>query len=161
MMNENAFEQSGNSPPRRTRREMLLAVGLCGTCGKNPADVVGAVRCTPCHRKPMRFRKHSFFIDRAKLFNLRYKDTPVCPRHLLRLWIRQKGRCPLTGRPLTRRSVELDHIHARSKGGSNAASNLRWLDAAVNKARYNFTDEEFVALCKQVIFTHLAKVGAL
>lgn len=70
---------------------------------------------------------------------------------LARLWRTQRGRCALTGRRLGRDNAHLDHIEAKSRGGSDAASNLRWVCSEANLARRELSDAEFVALCADVM----------
>lgn len=67
-----------------------------------------------------------------------------------RLWIAQKGRCALCQKEMMRNRFEaphatiwakrratLDHIHPRSKGGSDAETNLQLAHAICNKRRGN------------------------
>ena len=70
---------------------------------------------------------------------------------LSRLWYKQRGRCALTGRRLTRTNAQVDHIIPASKGGDNSESNLRWLVAECNYAKSDLTNEEFITLCREVV----------
>lgn len=73
-------------------------------------------------------------------------------RALLDLWERQGGRCAYTGRVLTPgQDASLDHIVPRSKGGSNHPHNLQWVSAAVNTAKQDLSENEFLNLCAQVV----------
>lgn len=47
--------------------------------------------------------------------------------------------------------AHLDHIVAASLGGGHGLENLRWLDPLVNVALGNMTDDEFRALCSDVL----------
>jgi 5-methylcytosine-specific restriction endonuclease McrA len=49
------------------------------------------------------------------------------------------------------RTAQLDHILPRAKGGGDHISNLRWLCPEANYAKRDLTDEEFFALCGDVI----------
>ena len=69
---------------------------------------------------------------------------------LFSLWRQQKGLCALTGRKLDR-TAQLDHILAKARGGSDAKGNLRWLCKEANLARRELSDEEFMALCQDVV----------
>lgn len=69
---------------------------------------------------------------------------------LRRLWEQQGGRCALSGRALDD-TAELDHKVPRSRGGLDTYENAQWLAAAVNQAKRNLLDEEFVALCSDII----------
>ena len=46
---------------------------------------------------------------------------------------------------------ELDHVQPKARGGSDSISNLRWVCAEVNIIKRDLTDQEFVALCSQVM----------
>jgi len=48
-------------------------------------------------------------------------------------------------------SYSLDHITPKSKGGSCSIDNCQILCSAVNKAKHNLYDEEFIQLCRDVI----------
>lgn len=67
-----------------------------------------------------------------------------------RLWYLQRGRCALTGRKLDR-SAQLDHILPKVRGGIDAIGNLQWVCEAANIAKRHMTDEEFTALCADVM----------
>jgi len=92
-----------------------------------------------------RLRQKHFFRWRAKNCG----SAEITADDLASLWRKQRGRCALSGRKLSR-DAHLDHIIPRSKGGQSEISNLRWLDPWVNVARRNLSDEEFVGLCRQV-----------
>ena len=64
---------------------------------------------------------------------------------------KQKLLCVLTGIKLTRENMSVDHIIPMSKGGSNEPQNIRLVDKDVNLARRALTDEQFFALCRNVI----------
>jgi hypothetical protein len=71
---------------------------------------------------------------------------------LERLWLAQGGRCAVTGVALSPGDgASLDHITPRSRGGTHDPSNLRWVLTAVNTAKSNLTDAEFLALCAAVV----------
>jgi len=69
---------------------------------------------------------------------------------LMSKWKSQNGLCALSGRKLDRQA-HIDHILPVSRGGTNEASNLQWLDPMINQAKSNMTDQEFLDMCKQVI----------
>lgn len=62
----------------------------------------------------------------------------------------QNYQCALTGRHLTPKNAELDHVVPRSKGGTNERENLQWLHKQVNRAKGTMTQSEFVAMCQEV-----------
>jgi 5-methylcytosine-specific restriction endonuclease McrA len=92
-------------------------------------------------------RQDHFFVWRARNWSARFK-VRVTPSQLAHMWIRQQGRCALSGRPLGR-DAHLDHVVPQACGRHDI-TNLRWLDPAVNVARQNMDDSEFVALCRDV-----------
>lgn len=69
---------------------------------------------------------------------------------LARLWRSQRGLCALTGRRLGR-EAELDHILPKARGGKDDIGNLRWVCSEVNMAKRDLTDDEFNALCGDVM----------
>jgi hypothetical protein len=82
---------------------------------------------------------------------------------LARLWKKQRGRCALTGRRLDR-TAQVDHVLSRARGGGDSIENLRWLCKEANLARRELSDEEFLALCGDVmrwIGRRIAVVDAL
>jgi 5-methylcytosine-specific restriction endonuclease McrA len=63
-------------------------------------------------------------------------------------------KCYLTGTPidLSKPSTyELDHIIPKSRGGDNSIDNLGLASKQANQAKGNMTNEEFIALCKQIV----------
>lgn len=97
--------------------------------------------------KMRRYYARRFFW--AKAMKLRSKNR-ASHLDLARLWKAQRGRCALTGRRLTR-AAEVDHIHAKARGGDDAIENLRWVCREVNFARRDLPDNEFMALCEDVM----------
>lgn len=75
----------------------------------------------------------------------------VIPFDLWRLAKKQKCKCALTGLPLTKNNISLDHIQSVSLGGNNNLENLRLVTKRVNIAKQNMTDQEFIQLCRSVI----------
>lgn len=110
-----------------------------------------------------KWAERNLFRSRAKsLRALKLPGPCATAWQLARLWIRQRGICALTGQRLDR-SAQVDHILAKSRGGTNEISNLRWVCKEVNLARRDLHDAEFIALCADVVFNpfrHLNK-GAL
>jgi hypothetical protein len=62
----------------------------------------------------------------------------------------QGYKCALSGKRLTPEIAVLDHKIPLSRGGTNDASNLQWLDSEVNKAKGAMDCQEFIAMCKLV-----------
>lgn len=69
---------------------------------------------------------------------------------LAQLWRKQRGVCAVTGWKLDRENAQLDHIVPKTKGGSDAIGNLRWVHRDVNYAKRDLTDEAFLRLCSAV-----------
>lgn len=62
--------------------------------------------------------------------------------------------CTLTGKPIdlmNSKSYQLDHIIARSKGGSNDLDNCQLLSKEVNMAKQDLSVEDFIQLCRDVV----------
>ena len=70
---------------------------------------------------------------------------------LAALWKSQRGRCALTGRRLTRDNAHLDHIVPKARGGSDCIANLRWLCIEANMSKRAMHDDEFIAMCRDVM----------
>jgi 5-methylcytosine-specific restriction endonuclease McrA len=66
-------------------------------------------------------------------------------------WDDQNGHCSLTGRELDIRTFHVDHIVPASRGGSDDLSNLRLLSPEANASKHGLKDEEFIALCADVV----------
>lgn len=88
-----------------------------------------------------------FFWSRA--MKLKGPDRATA-RDLAALWRAQRGRCWLTGRKLDR-TAQIDHLTPKCRGGTDAPSNLRWLCASANIAKRHLTEQEFIALCRDVM----------
>lgn len=69
-------------------------------------------------------------------------------RHLLRT---QRHRCALSGRRLTPDSASLDHIVPISREGEHRIENAQILHKDVNRAKGALNNEEFLALCREVV----------
>jgi 5-methylcytosine-specific restriction protein A len=62
----------------------------------------------------------------------------------------QGYKCALSGKRLTPESASLDHKIPLSRGGTNDASNLQWVDSNINRAKGSMDCDEFVEMCKSV-----------
>ena len=63
----------------------------------------------------------------------------------------QRGLCALSGRKLTKTDMQLDHIIPESRGGTHAATNLRWVCQAANDAKKALMDAELMDLCRDIL----------
>jgi len=88
-----------------------------------------------------------FFWNKAN--KLRGEHAANC-QDLARLWKAQRGRCALTGRRLDR-SAEPDHRTPKARGGNDSVENLQWVCREANRAKRDMTDDDFVALCGDVM----------
>ena len=77
--------------------------------------------------------------------------TPVSTTNVLRLLEQQAYRCALTGRDLTPQTAALDNIVPIRCGGKHVIENVQVLHKNVNRAKGSLTNEEFVALCREVV----------
>ncbi len=74
----------------------------------------------------------------------RYKKLPQKRPRVSAGTIRERdgGVCQYTGRKLSAREGNLDHIYPRSRGGKDSFENLVWADRAVNSLKGDRTPEE-------------------
>ncbi len=75
----------------------------------------------------------------------------VSVENVLRLLEHQRYRCALTGRRLTPESAALDHIVPVRHGGGHVIENTQALHKDVNRAKGALTNEEFRAMCREVV----------
>lgn len=103
-------------------------------------------------------RKVDFIAYAAWLFNQKHSDSispaeaqSISFRSVQQLLRRQQYRCALSGRELTPTTAALDHIVAISRGGGHSIENAQVLHRDVNRAKNVMGNEEFVALCRDVV----------
>ncbi len=75
----------------------------------------------------------------------------VSPKALRGLWEKQEQLCGLTGRPLNKDTMQIDHIIPKSRGGTDDIKNIRWVVPEANRAKRDLLDEEFYVLCADVV----------
>lgn len=87
--------------------------------------------------------------------------TPVSTGGVLDLLERQRYRCALSGRALTPQTAALDHIVPIRCGGEHVIENTQVLHKDVNRAKGSMTNDEFLAVCRQVVrwSAHSARNG--
>jgi len=76
---------------------------------------------------------------------------PVNTRNIVKLIMHQNQRCSLTGRRLIPDDMALDHIIPVCRGGEHEMENVQVLHKQVNRAKGTLTNEEFIALCREVV----------
>ena len=120
------------------RRQHRKNNGLCVDCGDQKS--VSGVCCESCYLKRTARR---YFKDVSKVAELKS------------LFDSQNGTCPYSGRKLTLGddSSELDHCVPQSDGGEQILENLQWVDARVNRMKWNYSEKEFLDLVRE-IYTH-------
>lgn len=102
----------------------------------------------PARTAKMReYAARRFFWAKATKLRAPVRATPA---DLWKLWKAQRGLCALTGRRLDR-SAQLDHKVPRARGGGDELANLQWLSPEANLAKRDLTDDEFAALCGDVM----------
>lgn len=92
-----------------------------------------------------RLKREQFFKWKARRSYIRLTE-----QELESIWAAQGGLCALTGRVLDE-SAEIDHIIPKTRGGSDAVDNSRWVCRAANQAKRDLLDEEFYALCAEIL----------
>lgn len=79
-------------------------------------------------------------------------------RSLMFQWVKQRGRCALTGLKLDR-TANVDHIVPVCRGGLNGSGNLQWLTPLANQMKSSLTVEELVLMCGLILQT--TRLGSL
>lgn len=75
----------------------------------------------------------------------------ILPFDLWKLAKKQKLICPLSGVKLDRKTISVDHIIAKSKGGKNTLNNIRLVHVWANRMRLNHTDKQFLDFCRTIV----------
>ena len=120
------------------------------------------------HRQRER-AEHRFAVDR-RINLLAYIAWLVCERHmplnrserlgrqravstadLLNLLEAQRYRCALSGRLLEPANAAMDHVLPVSRRGRHSIENIQLLEKAVNRAKGTMTNDEFLAMCRDVV----------
>ena len=102
------------------------------------------------------WNKRRFFYSKAMMLKahnrggLCFETTKQLARGLMLQWIKQRGRCPLTGVKLDR-TANADHILPVCKGGTDNSNNFQWLTPAANQFKGSLTLEELAHMCRLVL----------
>lgn len=169
-------DQAGGEAPRGTTQILLRACEVARTLNSTPLGPVLDERQLYRHRMRAGTRigvgtRIDFLAYIAWLVSVRHGhqggDTSgaidmgvISVIKLRALLLRQQYRCALTGRQLLPHTAALDHILPASRGGEHKAGNMQFLDRSVNRAKHTLTNEEFVALCREVVQWADAKTAA-
>ncbi|TWT44989.1 hypothetical protein RAS1_14090 [Phycisphaerae bacterium RAS1] len=79
------------------------------------------------------------------------RHRAICTRDLLDLLHAHRYRCALSGRVLEPANAAMDHVLPVSRGGRHSIENIQLLEKAVNRAKGTMTNEEFIAMCREVV----------
>lgn len=79
------------------------------------------------------------------------RDGTVTTQGILHVIEKQSERCALTGRHLVPEDATLDHNLPTSRGGKHTLDNIQILHRDVNRAKSTLTNDEFIALCREVV----------
>lgn len=79
------------------------------------------------------------------------KPGAVTASAVLSLVESQGHRCALSGRNLKPETASLDHKLPLSRGGEHCIANAQVVHEQVQRAKGNMTDDEFLALCRDVV----------
>ena len=102
------------------------------------------------------WNKRRFFYSKAMMLKahnrggLCFETTKQLARGLMLQWIKQRGRCPLTGVKLDR-TANADHILPVCKGGTDNSNNFQWLTPAANQFKGSLTLEELAHMGRLVL----------
>lgn len=71
---------------------------------------------------------------------------------LIAKWQEQQGRCAISGVALIAGdTAALDHIVPIAKGGNSSITNLRFIHSALNRMKWDLSDEAFRAAAREII----------
>lgn len=119
---------------QKRRHKLYKKQGKCVSCGLQ--DIVsGAIRCAKC-----RWKKN---IQASAKLSIKIADDIINKQNYI---------CPLSGRILKKGiNASSDHIIHKKYGGLNTRKNIRFVDMQVNLARRDYTDEDFIKMCYEVV----------
>lgn len=102
------------------------------------------------------WNKRRFFYSKAMMLKankrgtLCFETTLQLARGLMMQWIKQRGRCALTGIKLDR-TANADHIVPVCKGGTDNSNNFQWLTPDANQLKGSLTVQELAHMCRLVL----------
>ena len=102
------------------------------------------------------WNKRRFFYCKAMMLKannrggLCFETTQQLAQGLMFQWIKQRGRCALTGIKLDR-TANADHILPVCKGGTDNSNNFQWLTPEANHFKGSLTLEELAHMCRLVL----------
>jgi hypothetical protein len=118
---------------------------------KQKQDRTDAGMCVMCGKKPP--LEHSRYCEFCyfKIASSQHFATVAEASGLQKLFHDANGQCAYTGRQLTLGlDAQLDHIVAITRGGANSVSNMQWIHRDANQMKWNYSEEEFLALVRDI-----------
>ena len=136
----------------KLRKRELRAKGICPQCGENKPAVEGKAYCQKCldakNNRDRLLKEQGLCACcgtpavEGKTYCLNYiikkqaKFAGTTVNILMRLFDKQDGVCPYSGRKLILgKTASVDHVIAKNNGGTNDESNLQWVHIHVNRAK--------------------------
>ncbi len=98
-----------------------------------------------------KWRQKHKFKKLAQYANRRDTVDKISAFDIWKIAKKQKLKCAISGRKLTKENISLDHIVPLSRGGKNEPHNLRLVEHRINLALHVLTDQEFFDMCKSVV----------
>ena len=102
------------------------------------------------------WNKRRFFYCKAMLLKahkrggISFETRHQLASGLMFQWIKQRGKCALTGIKLDR-TANADHIIPVCKGGTDNSNNFQWLTPEANHFKGSLTVEELAHMCRLVL----------
>ena len=102
------------------------------------------------------WNKRRFFYGKAMMLkahkrgSVSFETRQQLALGLMLQWLRQRGRCALTGVKLDR-TANADHIVPVCKGGTDNSNNFQWLTPDANHFKGSLTVEELAHMCRLVL----------
>lgn len=127
--------------------------------------ILGKLKCSLCWKKEMVERMFEGYMDISKDYFSRLADSAkkrklefsISIEYLWNLFVKQNKKCALTGKELVliktkknknKQTASIDRIDS-SKG--YVEGNLQWIDKWVNLMKSDFSQDEFIFICQQVV----------
>lgn len=155
------------------QRSVRKKSGLCIKCGNNVVESPH-VKCESClssqaqswHKLSQERRSRGECINCCQQVIIGNRFCEICylktiagkRTGLAKNWVllknlfqQQGGICPYTGRILEiGKNAELDHIVPRDLGGTDDISNLQWVFDKANNMKWNYLEEDFLNVVKEI-----------
>lgn len=148
----NSSEHNGIHAPYRSAGDVCSLSDVLETGSVPPRFSLSAKACSGILRRAERRgkalpEKNRAWARRRFFRNKAARRCGATAEQLFGLWVRQRGRCALSGKKLDR-TAHLDHVLPKARGGADCISNYRWVAPEVNLMKRDLTDTEFMAICR-------------